>query len=396
MIKSYNRKSFGIVIALFVIVMVLIPLSAIVQYKVDSENIWKMTSIPYGSTVFEGENVIDNNKAIKFPVTTNIDYLFYKIKNLEILDTYKTVITGVVTVPINKVSALGISDSGEAQGFKGPGVLVFKDNKISVESPNALIWGKTVPYTTLTKTENGLKMIEKNKTVKIIAIDNINNNTVYHDVLSSEDIGNWSLKADTGDNLTIRYALDDFSDNRNLVSPDNIKLYFGESVYNYTNKHNLGTPTMVYMSNYSEEVLTESYSYLGSYPQYNDATRAFNANQFTKAWNGTIIPPNSTASGETMIGFAVSKDPHAPGGGASHGVCPPARSLRAAILSAGFPLPSGMNGDFEAVNFGVNPGSGIQITNSGNYPVKIIMWTEGSGTGTIIHTKLIKYSSNNQ
>jgi hypothetical protein len=53
-----------------------------------------------------------------------------------------------------------------------------------------------------------------------------------------------------------------------------------------------------------------------------------------------------------------------------------------------------MNGDSEAVNFGVNPGSGIMVHNTGDYPVKIIMWTEGEGTGMKICAQLIQYIPN--
>ncbi|WP_225370178.1 hypothetical protein [Methanobrevibacter arboriphilus] len=151
---------------------------------------------------------------------------------------------------------------------------------------------------------------------------------------------------------------------------------------------------MVYKANYTEFNVTDAYTYLGSYPQYNDANRAYNAKQFAKAWNGTIIPPNSTSSGIDIVDFAVSSDPKAPGGGASHGVCPPARTLRSIALAMGLSLPNGMNGDHDAVNFGVNPGSGIKVTNSLDYPIKIIMWTEGEGTGMIIHAKMIEMVPN--
>lgn len=61
---------------------------------------------------------------------------------------------------------------------------------------------------------------------------------------------------------------------------------------------------MIYIEvSYDAVQATDSYTYLGSYSQYNDANRAYNAKQFVKAWNNTIIPLNSTSSGMDTIGF---------------------------------------------------------------------------------------------
>ena len=50
-----------------------------------------------------------------------------------------------------------------------------------------------------------------------------------------------------------------------------------------------------------------------------------------------------------------------------------------------------MCNDEDAVLFGYNPAEDIKITNSHDYPVKLVMWTEGSGTGMEIFAKVVKY-----
>ncbi|MGZ7109061.1 MAG: hypothetical protein ACXVHW_08845, partial [Methanobacterium sp.] len=90
-------------------------------------------------------------------------------------------------------------------------------------------------------------------------------------------------------------------------------------------------------------------------------------------------------------GFDTAADPHAPGGSAAHGVCPSARTLRSAAYAAGFGLPVGLSNEDTAVMFGFNPAVDVKVTNSRNYPVQIIMWTEGSGTGMAIYSKIIEY-----
>jgi hypothetical protein len=273
-------------------------------------------------------------------------------------------------------------------------MLIVENNKISVKAPNNFLWGSSVAYTHVIKTEDGLSIVENNETIKSISAGNINNNTIPHDIVPSEDIVAWYKKADIGDKLVIEYGLSNFSDRRNPLSPTEVKYFFGEDIYEYLVSHPLNTPIILYMGDYKEKSGEDYYTYLGSYPEYNDAIRAYNAKQFVVAWNNTIIPPGSISSGKDTIYFESSRDPKAPGGGASHGVCPSARALRAAILSHGFPLPTGMNWDHDAINYGFNPATGIKVTNNGDTPVKIVMWTEGEGTSMVIYSKIIEYVPN--
>jgi len=350
----------------------------------------KMANYDMGATVFSGDDVINENSINKYPLASNLGYLVYQIRIINIEGVLQSITTGAVPLPISEFTKYGISDAGEAEGFIGPGVLTVEGNALVVKPPSNFVWGYKTPYTYGVKTKEGIDIVENNETIKSISKNDINNDTIPSKYSSGEDVIKWYDRNDIGSNITLDYGLSDFSDNRSTIPPKDIEEYFGEDVANYTQIHPSGAPVMIYMANYDEKVGSDAYTYLGSYPQYNDNNRAFNAKQFALAWNNTIIPPNSTSSGTEIIGFAASADPHAPGGYASHGVCPPARALRAVAMSLGFPLPQGMNGASEAVNFGVNPGSGIKVTNTGDVPVKIIMWTEGEGPGMIIYAKMIE------
>lgn len=383
------RWSVKVIVGLLVVIFLLLPFSFMGEHEF-SGNVTEVSKYPLGKTVFVGESVVDESKIDKYPIVTNIDYLFNRLKVFDFSSVFISISTGVVPLPVYEFSSSGISDSGVATGFSGPGILTEENNKLIVKPPDNFVWGYKTPYTIAIKTEDGINIVEENKTVKFVGKDDINNNTIPHKYISGEVVESWFNQSNVGDNLTLDYGLSDFSDNRTFIKPDEIKDFFGESVLNYTYYYPSSSPVMVYEANYTEFNVTDAYTYLGSYPQYNDANRAYNAKQFAKAWNGTIIPPNSTSSGIDIVDFAVSSDPKAPGGGASHGVCPPARTLRSIALAIGLSLPKGMNGDHDAVNFGVNPGSGIKVTNSLDYPIKIIMWTEGEGTGMIIHAKMIE------
>ena len=385
-----TRWSSILIIGLFVIILVLLPFSFVGEDQAANINVEKIAKYNIGKTVFAGDDVIEESNINHYPVVTNIDYLIENFRTLDFQAAIKAISTGVVALPISEFTSGGISDSGIAEGFSGPGVLTEENNKLIVKGPDNFVWGYKVPYTKAFKTNDGLDIVEENVTVRTIGKNDINNNTIDSRYISGDVVAKWYNRKDIGEFITLDYGIAGFSDNRSLIKPDEIKPYFGDEVYEYIQKYPSNTPIMVYKANYDEVVGSDAYSYLGSYPQYNDANRAFNAKQFVTAWNGTIIPPNSSSSGAEIIGFAISKDPKAPGGGASHGVCPPARALRSVASAMGFPLPSGMNWGHEAVNFGVNPGSEIRVTNNGEFPVKLIMWTEGEGTGIVIYAKLIK------
>ncbi|MGZ4857508.1 MAG: hypothetical protein ACXVZU_03995, partial [Methanobacteriaceae archaeon] len=131
-------------------------------------------------------------------------------------------------------------------------------------------------------------------------------------------------------------------------------------------------------------------SVLGYYPQYNNVEREYNAKAFTVGWNGTFISPHTPSHGKMYVGFTGVSDPSAPLGSASHGVCPPGRALRDAGYEAGFPLPPGMADGELSVLFTTNPTTTIAVTNTKNYPVKIKMWTEGSGTSMQIYCNIVE------
>lgn len=379
---------------MIIVILLISPFSAITVNDISDENIAEIVKLKIGSTILNGDDVIEDSNIRRYPTITNLDYLFGDVKRIDILGLFLSISTGTVNVPISELTKEGVSDSGIATGFDGPGMLVIEDGLISVKTPKNFLWGDSIPYTYAVKTGDGLSIVENNKTIKTISGDDINNNTVPHDAVPSEDISKWYEKANVGDKLAIEYGISNFSDGRNSISPTEVKYFFGEEIYNYLVSYPLNTPILLYMADYKEYSSEDFYSYLGSYPQYNDASRVYNAKQFVIAWNNTIIPPGSTSSGKNIIGFEASRDPKAPGGGASHGVCPPARSLRAAILDQGFPLPVGMNWDHDAINYGYNPASGIKITNTGNVPIKIIMWTEGEGTSLVIYSRIVEYVPN--
>jgi hypothetical protein len=165
----------------------------------------------------------------------------------------------------------------------------------------------------------------------------------------------------------------------------------GMKTVDYANEYPTGSPILLYAGNYTEQAGEAYGTDLGSHPEYGDSIREVNARQFVDAWNGTVIPPQTSASGKDYVYFESASDAQAPGGSAAHGVCPSARALRSAVTSEGFDLPVGMCWDEDAVLFGYNPAQDITVFNNYSYPVKINMWTEGEGTGMGIYSQIVRY-----
>ena len=303
-----------------------------------------------------------------------------------------TLTTGMVPFDFSTVSSEGIDSYGDVVNVEGPGFLTFEGDKLAVKSPNNYVWGYSTPYKWLVKTDTGVDVVENGTVVKSVPENEIKNLDYHNDYYNSSTIRSWyNYDAHNGSTFTLEKGMKGFSDGRNNISAADVPVIFGHDVVDYASEYPTGSPILLYSGNYTEEDGEAYGTSLGSHAEYGDSIREVNARQFVDAWNGTVIPPNSTSSGKDYVYFESAVDPTAPGGSAAHGVCPPARALRAAVTAEGFGLPVGMTWDEDAVLFGYNPAQDITVTNNHDYPVLIKMWTEGEGTGMGIYCQIVRY-----
>ena len=309
------------------------------------QNMSEISKYENGSTVFAGDNVIDKNKIDKYPIVSNLGSLITQILDGEIVDAFFSVATGAVPTPSSELLYGNVSSDGIVDEFEGPGYVVVDNDKITVNPPGEFVWGYNSPYIQAKIVPNGIDIINNktNQTIGHIDPSTMNNDTIPGERVNAETLKYWYNR------------------------------------YNQGSKYNK---------------VASTYTYLDSHPQYNDRNREFNARQFVKAWNGTIIPSNAYGCGREGVGFSSVPESDAESGMATHGVCPPARSLRNAVLSLGFSLPIGMDSGRDAVLYGFSPSTGIKINNTLSYPIKINMWTEGSGAGMRIYTDIYEMIPN--
>jgi hypothetical protein len=355
----------------------------------------EITSMSIGDTVMSGMKVVDDAKIRKVPVLYHFEYLRTLVQEEKYLQIINGLSTGSLETPLSQMASGSISAQGVAQGFEGPGFLSVQGQELVVNPPQTFVWAYKTGYTVGVKTKNGLEIREggkSGKVVEVIAESDISNDTIPHNYVTITTFKKWYNKAEVGDYIYLDYSLAGFSDGRNQVTPNQITTFFGDSVLTYMKNYSTGSPVMAYIGSHNENVTTTYSQSLGSYPEYGDFSRAYNAMAFARAWNGTIIPPKTGSTGKENIGFDPCPDPNATGGYATHGVCPAARALRGATTGSGLPLPSGILWGELAVAYDTSPTVGVKVYNNKDYPIKIVMWTEGSGPGLVVYARVVKLS----
>ncbi len=393
MSKSWRKISIVIVIALAILCIFFAVSSANTTYTAQS--VAEEYNLPIGQSMFENQSIVSTSAAVEVPLVSNIGFMSHELQAFDIQGILKAVTTGVIPFDFSIVAGEGIDSYGHVVDVEGPGYLTYEGDKLAVKSPDNYVWGYSAPYKWLEKTESGVDVYENGTKIKSVPVDEIRNLEYKNDYYNASTIASWyNYDAAVGSTFTLEKGMVGFSDGRNNISSSDVPIIFGQDVVDYAAEYPTGSPILLYSGNYTEDA-GESYgTTLGSHPEYGDSIREVNARQFVEAWNGTVIPPNSTGSGKDYVYFESANDASAPGGSAAHGVCPSARALRAAVLAEGFELPVGMTTDENAVLFGFNPARDITVTNNHDYPVQIKMWTEGSGTGMGVYAQIIRYVPN--
>jgi len=304
-------------------------------------------------------------------------------KKLKFWEIYTSLTTGAAPTPMKNITGSGISDSGIAEGIKGPGMLIVQDNKLIVTNPT-FVWGYKVPNTIAVKTDKGIDIKQGNNTIKSVSENDFNNDTIPHQYRSLDEFKSWYNSTSVGNFTALDYSLSNFNDGRNMVSTDKIATYFGEGVLKDMQTHPADQPIMAYNEAQSQQVISDTSTVMNYYATTSNTLRAYNANQFIKAWNNTIIPPHTSAHGSNDVYYVAvyDSDPNATTKWASHGTCPPGRALRDAVMGAGSPLPTGMTTDYtNTISNDADLIHGIIVENTNDYPIKIIMWRDGGHDG---------------
>lgn len=354
-------------------------------------------SIKNGSTVVNGDEIVNVATIQKIPLTANPSNIIRPLTKFDVLTLLTAVTTGTVPKDVIDDDTYVTSDGKVSDNLEGPGIITCNENgKISVVQTNQMVWGHKLPYTYAVKEGDSIKLVQNNTTIKTLTSSEINNDTVPTDYVSAKELQNWFKTAKDGSEISVDYYLGNFSDNRSGVyGKENIIKDFGEDSYGYMRNYTSGAPVLVYEHNATKTNVSSAVSVVKDLAGYPTEIRAANAKEFARGWNNTIVPPHSSAHGKENVTFTAIEESEAASGSATHGVCPPGRSLRDALLALGNPLPVGMSGAEESILYDYRPTVDVLVTNNGDYPIKIVMWTEGEGGATTIYTTIYELKDNN-
>ncbi len=368
------------------------PLGNALGVHIPSQSPEEISALPIGSTVLNGTNVINDNSLHKVPVLYHPEYLVQDALEQNYMEFFTSLLTGAVPTPVEAVANSDISNNGLAEGFTGPGVLTVQDNKLAVNPPSTFIYGYVTPYTIAFKNNGSVQLIQGNKTTTV-SVQDFSNETIPHEYMDLNDFETWYNNSNVGDNVTLDYGLSNFSDGRNMVTPDEITTDFGSNISNYiqSREPTSNEEIMVYNNNTNQVIVSTDQTIMNFYSDMDNAARVENAQAFIQAWNNTIIPPHTTGYGTENVSYVsvYDPDPTQGTGWADHGTCPPGRAIRDASLAAGFPLPTGMSMDYEnVIDDDASLTDGITVYNTLNYPVKITIWMNGTGEDAPIYSQI--------
>lgn len=392
--SSWRKISIAILIALLALcVFIAVVGSASNHYT--AESVATDYNLPIGQSMFENQSIVGTTDPVVVPLASHIGFLAHELQAFDLQGMLIAASTGMIPFDFSTVAGEGIDSYGNVVDVQGPGFLTFSGDKLVVKSPDNYVWAYSAPYKWLQKTESGVDVYENGTKIKSVPADQIRELEYHNDYYNASTIASWyNYDAQVGSTFTLEKGMVGLSDGRNNISAADVPKIFGQDTVDYASEYPTGSSILLYAGNYTEQAGEAYGTDLGSHPEYGDSIREINARQFVDAWNGTIIPPNSTGTGKDYVYFESASDSQAPGGSAAHGVCPSARALRAAVTSEGFDLPVGMCWDEDAVLFGYNPARDIVVTNNHDYPVQIKMWTEGEGTGMGIYAQIVRYIPN--
>lgn len=349
-----------------------------------------------GTTVVSGDLLIDSSTMRKEPLASNPLNIARPLIHGNIMTVVTSIFTGAAPMDVINNNTYITADGHISSKLDGIGKVIMDDNgKIKIEKTERMVWGYKYSDTYAVKSGDSINLVRNNETIKTLSSSDINNDTVPTDFITAEGLKTWFETAKDGSNVTVDYYLGNFSDNRTSVhGKENITHFFGEDTYAYMRNYTPGCPVLVYEHNASEVKVSSGLSYVEDLSGYPTEIRAANAREFASGWNNTIVPPHGSAHGKENVTFTSIPEEEAASGSATHGVCPPGRSLRSALLALGNPLPVGMSSDNEAILYEYRPTIDVLVTNTGDYPIKIVMWTEGEGGATRIYTNIYELRDN--
>ena len=165
MSKSWRKFSVLIFLLLFFSCILLFSFSFVNSTSYTGQSVAEEYHLPIGQSIFENQSILVLNDPIVLPIVSNMGFLTHQIKVFDLNGILTSLATGVVPFDFSTISSVGIDSYGNAKDITGPGYLTFEGNKLAVKGPNNYVWGYSAPYKVLTKTANGVDVVENGNVI---------------------------------------------------------------------------------------------------------------------------------------------------------------------------------------------------------------------------------------
>ena len=274
MSKSWRRTSITIFIVLIILAILLFAFSFVNSTPYSGQSIAEDYDIPIGQSMFEGQSIMTTGDPIELPIVSNFGFMAHQLLAFDLKGIFVSLSTGIVPFDFTTVSSEGIDSYGNVKDVSGPGYLTFEGDKLAVKAPDHYVWGYSAPYKVLTKTADGVDVVENGTVIESIPVDQIKDVEFKNDYYNSSTIRSWyNYDASEGSNFTLEKGIVSFSDGRRDITPDEVPKIFGEDVVDYVNVYPTGSPILLYSGNYTEQDGEVYSTTLGSHAEYGDSIR---------------------------------------------------------------------------------------------------------------------------
>ena len=173
MSKSWRRTSITIFIVLIILAILLFAFSFVNSTPYSGQSIAEDYDIPIGQSMFEGQSIMTTGDPIELPIVSNFGFMAHQLLAFDLKGIFVSLSTGIVPFDFTTVSSEGIDSYGNVKDVSGPGYLTFEGDKLAVKAPDHYVWGYSAPYKVLTKTADGVDVVENGTVIESIPVDQI-------------------------------------------------------------------------------------------------------------------------------------------------------------------------------------------------------------------------------
>ena len=208
MSRSWRKISITIFLALIFLVILLAVFNAVNSAPYTAQSVTDEYNLPIGQSMFENQSILGQRDPIQVPLIADVGFLSHQLLAFDIQGLLMSLSSGIVPFDFTTIASEGIDSYGNVVDVKGPGYLTFEGDKLAVKEPDNYVWGYSVPYKWLVKTENGVDVVENGTVIQSVPVDQIKDLDFSNDYYNNNTIVSWyNYDASNGSTFTLEKGM---------------------------------------------------------------------------------------------------------------------------------------------------------------------------------------------